>query len=239
MKKTKAIKIIIPMLCAAFLFAGCATAYARKSANRSSEKQSSYSEGAASNSTGSFNGTTYDEAEKSGIADLEALDSSVVSDVFSERDLSGEYDDEVVAIRLTGSGATESSDKVSVSDSNVVISGAGTYLLSGSLKNGSIIVDAGSDDKVQLVFRSVNISSDSYAAIYVKQANKVFITLEDGSENVLSNGGSFSQQDENNVDAVIFSKDDITLNGAGYLTVTSPSGHGIVGKDDVTITGGT
>ena len=160
--------------------------------------------------------------------------------LFSARDLSGEYDAaEAVSITLTGSGADVRSDAVTVSGSTVTITAAGTYLLSGTLDNGSVIVDAGKDDKVQLVLDGVQIHSDSFAALYVKQADKVFVTLAEDSANVLSNGGSFTQIDDSNVDAVIFSRDDLTLNGSGTLQISSPAGHGIVGKDEVTITGGT
>ena len=106
--------------------------------------------------------------------------------LFSARDLSGEYDAaEAVSITLTGSGADVRSDAVTVSGSTVTITAAGTYLLSGTLDNGSVIVDAGKDDKVQLVLDGVQIHSDSFAAIYVKQADKVFVTTTD-SENSLS-----------------------------------------------------
>ena len=81
-------------------------------------------------------------------------------------------------------------------------------------------------------------TSEDFAAIYVAQADKVFITLADGSANTLSNGGSFVQIDDSNVDAVIFSRDDLTLNGTGTLRVTSPAGHGIVCKDELVVTGG-
>lgn len=62
--------------------------------------------------------------------------------------------------------------------------------------------------------------------------------LADGTDNSLSNGGSFVAVDEYNVDGALFSKQDLTLNGTGSLTVTSPVGHGIVCKDDLVIVGG-
>jgi hypothetical protein len=65
------------------------------------------------------------------------------------------------------------------------------------------------------------------------------VTLADGTQNTLSNGGSFVAIDDNNIDAVIFSKDDLTLNGTGSLTINSPSGHGVVSKDDLVIANGT
>lgn len=67
----------------------------------------------------------------------------------------------------------------------------------------------------------------------------VFITLADGSENSLSNGGAYLPIDENNLDSVIFSKTDLTLNGSGSLAIYAEAGHGIVSKDDLIITGGT
>ena len=45
--------------------------------------------------------------------------------------------------------------------------------------------------------------------------------------------------DDNNIDAVIFSKSDLTLNGTGSLTITADAGHGIVSKDDLVLTSGT
>ena len=163
---------------------------------------------------------------------------TVSSDYFSDRDLSGEYDENVYTVKLSGTGASSDAKTVSVSGSAVTITGAGTYILTGTLTDGSIVVNAGKDDKVQLVLDGVSIHSESFAPIYVAQADKVFVTLAEGSVNTLSNGGSFTQIDESNVDAVIFSRDDLTFNGSGSLRITSPAGHGIVGKDEITITGG-
>ena len=67
----------------------------------------------------------------------------------------------------------------------------------------------------------------------------MFITLAQGTENKLSNGGSFAAVDENNIDGTLFSKQDLTINGSGSLMVDSPAGHGIVCKDDLVFTGGT
>ena len=107
------------------------------------------------------------------------------------------------------------------------------------MNDGTVIVDASKDDKVQLVLSGVSILSSDYAAIYVKQADKVFVTLADGTVNNLANGGKYTQRDENEVDAVIFSKDDVTFNGTGSLYISASAGSGIVGKDEVTITAGT
>ena len=160
------------------------------------------------------------------------------SELFSARDLSASYDEEVFSITLSGNTASTDSDHVTVSGGTVTVNGPGTYLVSGTLANGGIVVNADKQDKVQLVLNDVSISSDTGAAIYVAQADKVFVTLAEGTSNTLTNGGRFAQDADGEIDAVIYAKDDLTLNGSGSLTINSPAGHGIVGKDDVTVTGG-
>ncbi len=161
------------------------------------------------------------------------------SDWFSNRDFEIGYDEsESVFITLSKNTAACDSDSVQIEDSNVTITDEGTYILSGKLEDGMIIVDAEDTDKLQLVLDGVSIQSSSSAAIYVRQADKVFVTLALDTENVLSNGGEFTAIDENNIDAVIFSKEDITLNGSGALTISSIAGHGIVSKDSLKITSG-
>lgn len=163
-----------------------------------------------------------------------------VTDAFSKRDLSGEYDAaEAVPITLNGSAISASGEGVTVSGTTATITAAGTYILSGTLDNGAIIVDVSKEDKVQLVLNGVTISSADFAPIYVRQADKVFITLAEGTVNTFSNGGTFTAIDDNNVDAVIYSKDDLTLNGTGALKITASGKHGIVSKDDLVIASGT
>ena len=156
---------------------------------------------------------------------------------FSERDLSGAYDNEIFTITLNDTDIQTDSNNVKISGSVITITGAGTYILTGTLDNGCVIVDAAKEDKIQLVLSGVSIHSDSSAAICILQADKVFVTLADGTVNALSSGG-FSRIDDIEADAVIFSKDDLTLNGSGTLQIVSPAGHGIVCKDDLKITGG-
>ena len=159
-------------------------------------------------------------------------------EMFSERDKKTEYDEKkTVKIQLNGTTASASSNSVKINGSTVMIKEEATYLISGSL-TGMLVVDAPDDAKLQLIFNGVNITSQTSAALYILNADKVFVTLEDGTSNTLTNGGSFTAIDESNIDGALFSKQDLTLNGAGSLTVTSPAGHGIVCKDDLVITGG-
>lgn len=130
------------------------------------------------------------------------------------------------------------SSGVSISGNIITISKEGTYVLSGALSEGQIVVDADLA-KVQLVLDNVDITCASSAAIYVKNADKTFITLAEDSENILMNTAEYEAIDDNNIDAVIFSKDDLTLNGKGTLTINSEYGHGIVSKDDLKLVSGT
>lgn len=160
-------------------------------------------------------------------------------DMFTERDLDASYDESSSAKIALADGATKSdSDNVKTDGDAVEITGEGTYIISGTLTNGRIIINAKDSDKIQLVLNGANISCDTGAAIYVKQADKVFITLAPSSENTLSNKREFVAVDDNNIDSVIFSKSDLTLNGSGELTVNAAYGHGIVSKDDLVLTGG-
>ena len=125
-----------------------------------------------------------------------------------------------------------------ISGRTITITDEGTYILSGTLKNGMVIIDAEKTDKIQLVLNSAKISSSTSAAVYVKQADKVFLTTAANTKNKLSNGGTYEAIDDNHIDAVIYSKDDLTLNGKGLLKINAKSGHGIVSKDSLVLTGG-
>ena len=169
-------------------------------------------------------------------ATVSAIDTS---GVFSDRDLAGTYD-ESTAIPITLNGDSASCDSASVVMDGGTITGTaeGVYLISGTLNDGQIIVDAGDTDKVQLVLAGADITSSTSAAIYALNADKVFVTLAEGTQNVLTNGGEYVAMDDNNIDSVIFAKTDLTLNGSGSLTINAQAGHGVVSKDDLVITGG-
>ncbi len=161
------------------------------------------------------------------------------SDMFTNRDKEIGYDEEsAIAINLSDGASTADSDSVVIDVDTITITEEGTYILSGSLTNGQVIVEA-EDAKVQLVLDNADITCETSAAIYVRTADKVFITTAEGSENTVCTSGEFVAIDDNNIDAAIFSKSDLTLNGAGSLEVTCTNGHGIVSKDDLVITSGT
>lgn len=166
-------------------------------------------------------------------------DDSTDSEMFTGRDKEVGYDESsAVTVAFSPSGATASSDSVTVSGSKVTLKDEGTYIITGTTADGQIIVDSDSKTKIQIVLKNASITCKSSAALYVKQADKVFVTTAKDSENTLASTGEYVQTDDNNVDAAVFSKDDITLNGEGKLTVSSEKGHGIVSKDILKLTSG-
>ena len=165
--------------------------------------------------------------------------SATDSDMFTGRDLDPGYDaDNCVRIQLNGDSATATSDSVQISGTTISITEEAVYVVSGALDDGMIVVDASDSAKIQLVLDGASIHSETSAALYVAEADKVFLTLADGTENALSNGGTFTAIDGSNIDGALFSRQDLTLNGGGFLSVVSPAGHGIVCKDDLAVTGG-
>ena len=133
---------------------------------------------------------------------------------------------------VTGSGAYAEGDTI-----HIVYAGA--YYLSGSLSDGCIIIDADGDDDIRLFFDGVNISSGDGAALYIKQAKKTVVTLCEDSANSLSCGEISQSAGKEGIDGAVYSRDDLTFNGSGSLTVESSSAHGIVCNDSLVITGGT
>ena len=161
------------------------------------------------------------------------------ADMFTERDLAGTYEESgAVYVTLSDDGIAGETDGVVIDGQMVTITAEGTYIFSGTLSEGQIVVDA-DNAKVQIVFDNVDITCASSAAVYVKSAEKVFVTIAEGSQNTLRNTDEYVAIDDNNIDAVIFAKSNLTLNGTGSLTIVSAEGHGIVSKDDLKIIGGT
>ncbi|MBR6514872.1 MAG: carbohydrate-binding domain-containing protein [Clostridia bacterium] len=156
------------------------------------------------------------------------------SDMFTKRDLDSSYKD-AVKIELDGKTAKASSNTVKISDNTVTITEEADYLISGSYK-GTIKVEADQKAKPHLVFDSVEVVSGDYAALYITEADKVTVTLV--GDNSFESSGSFESRDQNNVDAAVFSKQDLSFNGTGSLRVESTVGHGIVCKDDLVFAGG-
>ncbi|GFN33149.1 carbohydrate-binding domain-containing protein [Paenibacillus xylaniclasticus] len=148
------------------------------------------------------------------------------SQLFSDRDLKQ-------AVELTNAVRMKLE-----SNQDVTLDQEGVYVISGEAHNATVVVDAAKDAKVQIVLDGVSITNEDSPAIYVKAADKVFVTST-SSENHMTVYGNYTADGSTNLDAVIFSRADLVLNGTGTLDIVSNEGNGISSKDDLTITGGT
>ena len=144
-------------------------------------------------------------------------------------------------ISLSDSGIVVEGSGATVENSILSINTAGTFVLSGKLSDGQVVVEATKDDTIQLVLNGAEIISLSGSPLYAMQSEELIITLADGTQNSLTDGGlNFQYADtvEEEPNAALFSKDDITINGNGDLIVNAGFNNGIGSKDDLLIESG-
>lgn len=149
-------------------------------------------------------------------------------------------EDGAVEISLDGDGiSTNAKNGVSVDGSVLTIFSAGTYLLSGSLGDGEIRIEADKEEEVHLIFDGISISHSDGPAIYGK-SGKITITLKDGTSSRLLDGAEYSGYgaEENPPTACLYSQDDLTINGDGALDVQVACRDGITSKDDLKLVSG-
>lgn len=121
----------------------------------------------------------------------------------------------------------------------VTITAAGTYVLSGKLEDGGVIVEVSAEDKVRLVLNGAEVHHSNGPAIDVKEGEKVFITLAEGTQNTVTDGTAYSDTSEEGPTAAIYSKADLVLNGTGSLVVNGQYKDGITSRDDLKLVSGT
>ena len=145
--------------------------------------------------------------------------------------------DECAPIALSDGGSTCSGGATATAD-GVTITAGGDYLVSGVLSDGCITIETGEQDDVRLILSGASISAQDGPAINCQSADKLIITLAEGTENSLSDGHTYSVQEDEEPNAALYSRADLSINGSGALTVTGNYLHGILSKDDLRITGG-
>lgn len=157
------------------------------------------------------NGAT-DGVDWASLIDIPGMDFA-----YSDRDKDASYDEAAATkIALAGQGATVSGEGAAVEGSTVIITAAGTYVVSGELTAGSLTVNAGDADKVQIVLSGASIRNEVGSALNIQQADKVFVTLAAGSQNTLADGASYTlAEGEDEPNAALYSKADLTINGTG------------------------
>ena len=135
-------------------------------------------------------------------------------------------------------GAGSAADGVSVDGGTVTITAAGTYRLSGSIADGQVVVAAGEEDVVRVIFDGVSLTSSSGSPFVVTSANEVILYLADGSSNTLSDAETYADTSDDAPNAALYSKADLTIAGAGALNVAGNASDGIVSKDGLVLVSG-
>ena len=153
---------------------------------------------------------------------------------YSEQDLSWDTSSET-AIDLSNPTAT---DGVTVEDGTLTITKAGTYKLSGEYQ-GQIKVETADSDAVRLVLDNANITNSSGAALNVVNADEVILYSASGTTNTISDGADYTATGEDDPDAVVYSKADLTIAGEGTLKVNGNHEDGIHTSDGLVIASGT
>ena len=174
-------------------------------------------------------------ATNASFVNLNAPYTTNTSNLFTERDLRTDYVINTTIIlddstEIQGSGAT-------VDGSVITITQEGVYAVSGTLKDGQIVVNA-DGAKVQIVLMGADITCSNAPAIYVENAKKVFLTLAENATNTISDGANYADITDGAPDAAIYSKDSFTINGNGSVVVNGNYHDGITSKDDLVIAGG-
>ncbi|RTQ95780.1 carbohydrate-binding domain-containing protein [Lysinibacillus telephonicus] len=219
-QKSKLFKVAAPLMCTGLLF-GC-----------------------------SNNTEDVDSTSNPAVANAESLSTignqevaSVISEkvAYSDEDFYSEWDN-ATSIKLNGDSATYEGDGgVVIDGSTITIRTSGVYEISGKLNDGQIHVNAEDEETVQLILNGVEINSSTYAPIYIENAEKTIVSLEEGTKNVLTDGEKYvyENSDDDEPNAALFSKDNLTINGSGTLIVNGNYNNGIASKDELRITGGT
>lgn len=136
---------------------------------------------------------------------------------------------------------TQDYQTIDLNSGSSSVTKSGTYEITGTLADGSleINVDKSIDSGiVYLILNNAEFSSSSTSPIYIKDAGKVVILLEDGSVNTISQGSDITVNEDEEPSAAIFSKSDLTITGKGTLNVTTEYNDGITSKDSLKITDG-
>ncbi|KEF37855.1 protein of unknown function (DUF4353) [Schinkia azotoformans MEV2011] len=174
------------------------------------------------------------------VVNVSALISEKVK--YDKDDLYNDWENEnPILVKLNGTDVSYDSATPVIYDNNrLTIKTGGTYVISGELLDGQIVIDAEDKNPVRLVLNGVKINCSNSSAIYVAKAEKTVISLPEGTENYLSDGQQyvFDDSSEAEPNAALFSKDDLTINGTGALIVQGNYNNGITSKDDLKITGG-
>ena len=217
-------------LLAALALTGCSTT-SNALASGTTAADSSVGTTATTSSATATNTAASSSSFSTNVKSGEKLD---VDTHYSEQDLSWDASSET-AIDLSNPTAT---DGVTVEDGTLTITKAGTYKLSGEYQ-GQIKVETADSDAVRLVLDNANITNSSGAALNVVNADEVILYSASGTTNTISDGADYTATGEDDPDAVVYSKADMTIAGEGTLKVNGNHEDGIHTSDGLVIASGT
>lgn len=210
-------------------------------------------------------GCTEDNTETTETSSASSVASVVVSEEKVESTVSVEEEDtdasysesDSTKITLSGKTASVEGEGAKADGGTITISKAGTYVLSGTLDDGQVVIEAGKNDTVKLILNNASITSSTAPAIYASKCEKTILVLEKGTTNTLADGKDYVKEDttetsttsessateedesSDNPNAAVYVKDDLTILGEGTLNVTGNAKNGITSKDVLRITSGT
>lgn len=227
---TKKHTLRFAVILSALVLTGCASTQSTTSSTSASSASSTVSTVSTSEESGA------DETDSTGGAMNGTIGSVIEANLsFKNKDFYIDYSTEdTVKIDLS---APKEADGVKVSGSTVTITEAGTYVLSGTLTDGQIIIDAGDEDDVRLVLENASITSTTTAPVYAKNADKVIISLPENTESTVTDTVTGTDGNDE-LTAAIFAKCDLSVNGTGTLNVNANANDGITSEDKLKITGG-
>ena len=223
----------VALLAALALAAGCSTSSASSASGKASASGSNGSE----TTWTTISSTVATASTGASVSDILGANASVEKASSSEDDAGTTDTSSATTITLSGSSASasgSSSGNVKVDGGTVTINSGGTYVISGELSNGRIVVNAPKAD-VRLVLSGASITSSDGPAIDIQDAGDAIVVLAKDSKNTLTDGASYASGQE--ATAALFSSDTLTVTGAGQLDVTGSYKDGISSKNGLIITG--
>ncbi|MDR1206456.1 MAG: carbohydrate-binding domain-containing protein [Peptococcaceae bacterium] len=174
------------------------------------------------------------------LAPVQSTGGYLMEYAYKSEDLDSAWSEtDAVTVVFTGNSAAVSGGGAAFAEGVLTVSQAGTYVLSGTLTDGQILIDAGKDDLVRLVLNGVSLNHSSGSVIYAPQAGKTVLILPKGTQNTVADGSNYTfPEGETEPDAAIFAQDDLTVTGEGALSVTGAYKHGIRSNDVLAVMNG-
>ena len=159
------------------------------------------------------------------------------TELFDESDLDASFSTPTANISLNGDTAEVDGDGAFYDNRKISITSGGVYVLSGKLNDGQVYVNT--KEQVQLVLNGAEISCSDSSPVYIEDSENAVVTVCENTVNTLSDGTeyTYASGEINEPDAVIYSSDDLVLNGTGKLSITANYNEGITCKNDLRISG--